>query len=170
MVRAGNPWFAWMVAAFCAAIPAIAQAASEDVPEDTEGVAEAESPIVWIGGVSEAEFPFITVVADGGTEQAGGWQAAGTTLRFVDGRGIFFSNAWSCQVFVWMPIRHAVHGVITPQKAAQVTAAASSSASTLVMHRRPHWIRASFCSDFATELETQLNTQMTGLGAKASAR
>ncbi|MDI3284581.1 hypothetical protein [Polyangium sp. 15x6] len=167
MVRAGKPWFAWMIAALCAAIPAIAQAAPEDVEEDTE---EAENPIVWIGGVSQAEFPFITVVADGGTDQAGGWQAAGATLRFVDGRSFFFSNAWSCQVFVWMPIRHAVHGVITQQKAAQVSAAAATTASTLVMQRRTDWIRASFCSDFATELETQLNTQMTGLGAKVSAR
>lgn len=171
MVRAGKPWFAWTVAAFCAAFPAIAQAAPEDVAEDTGEVAAAESAFTWIGGISEASFPFITVVADGGTDQAGGgWQAAGATLRFMDGRSIFFSNAWSCQVFVWMPIRHAVHGVITPQKAAQVTAAAASSASTVVMGRRPHWIRSSFCADFATELEKQMDTQMAGLGAKVSAR
>ncbi|MDI1451249.1 hypothetical protein [Polyangium sp. 6x1] len=170
MVRAGKRWFAWMIAAFCAAVPAMVQAAPEDDAEETEGVERAESPFVWIGGVSPASFPFITIVADGGTDQAGGWQAAGATLSFADRRSIFFSNSWSCQVFVWMPIRHAVHGAITPEKAAQVTAVAASGASTVVMHRRPHWYRASFCADFASELETQLDTQMKGLGAQVSAR
>jgi len=84
MVRAGKRWFAWMVAACCAAVSAIAQAASGDVEEETEEVADAESAFVGVGGFSAAYFPFVTIVPDDGAGSAGGWQSAMAVLNFVD--------------------------------------------------------------------------------------
>ncbi|MDC0749241.1 hypothetical protein [Polyangium mundeleinium] len=169
MVRAGKRWFAWMAAACCAAVSAIAQAAPEDVEEETEEVADAESAFVGAGGFSAALFRFVTIVQDDGTDKAGGWQAAATTLNFVDGRHLF-PQGWACQVYIGMPIRHSTHGVIPPQEAARVTAVAATNASTIVMHRRPQWLRALFCLEFEKELLAQLNMQKSGLGATVSAR
>ncbi|MDI1451247.1 hypothetical protein [Polyangium sp. 6x1] len=164
MVRSGKRWCAWMVAAVCAAVPAVVQAAPEDVEEERGEVAEAERAFVGVGGFSPALFQFFTTVPDDGRDPAGGWQAAATVLNFVDGRH-FFPQVWSCQVFVEVPIRHSMVGVITPQHAALRTAAAATNASRVVMHRRPQWVRALFCMEFATELQTQL-----GLGAKVRAQ
>lgn len=56
MVRYGKRWCAWSVAAFCAAVPAIAQAAPEDTDEETEEVGEAERAFVEAGAFSSAYF------------------------------------------------------------------------------------------------------------------
>jgi len=125
---------------------------------------------VGAGGFSAAYFSFVTIVQDDGTDIAGGWQAATATLNFVDVRNLLSPNAWSCQVVVGMPLRHSTHGVITPQKAALVTAAVATDVSRAVLHRRTQWLRALFCPVFATELEAQLNMWMTGLGAKVRAQ
>ncbi|TKD01224.1 hypothetical protein [Polyangium fumosum] len=170
MVRAGKRWFAWMVAACCAAVSAIAQAAPGDVEEETEEVADAESAFVGAGGFSAAYFPFVTIVADDGAGSAGGWQSAMAVLNFVDRRNLFSSNAWVCQVVVGMPIRHSVHGVITPQRAATVTAQAATSASSIVMKSQLNWLRATYCPAFAAELEAQLNMRMTRVGARVNAQ
>ncbi len=170
MVRMTRGWYSWVVAAAFAAIPSIAHATPEDVEEDTEEVAETESAFVGVGGYSAAAFPFVTIVPDDGTDVAGGWQAAVAMLSFYDGRGRIIPDAWSCQVFVGMPIRHTIHGVIIPPKAATVTAAAATDASRMVMHRQSKWLRATFCPAFAAELEAQLNMRMTRLGAKVRAQ
>lgn len=170
MVRSSKRWFAWMVAAFCAAVPAVAQAASEEVDEETEDVAEAESAFVEAGGFSASQFPFATIVQDDGTDIGGGWQAASTVLHFFDGRKLWAPNVWSCQVVVELPIRHSIHGGISPQKAAQVSAAAATVASTVVMRSRPTWIRATYCPAFAVEMTAQLNMLMARLGARVRAQ
>ncbi|MDI1476791.1 hypothetical protein [Polyangium sp. y55x31] len=170
MVRYGKRWCAWTVAAFCAAVPAIAQAAPEDTDEETEEVEEAERAFVEAGAFSPAYFQFVTVVADDGTGAAGGWQSALAVLNFVDNRRIFSMNAWSCQVVVGMPIRHSIHGVITPQRAAMVTAEAATAASSIVMRSQSSWLRATYCPAFATELEAQLNMRMTRVGARVNAQ
>jgi hypothetical protein len=117
------------------------------------------------GGFSPAIFKFVTSVPDDGTGKAGGWQEAVATLKFTDMRHLL-PDFWTCTIKVQMPIRAEKYGVITPDVAASMSAAASTTASVAVMHRQPKWIAAAYCVQFKDEMESTLNTTYPRLGAR----
>lgn len=58
-------------------------------------------------------------------------------------------------------------GVITPEHAAEMSAAAAAdAASSVVMHTQPTWIAALFCPKFAVQIMAELNS--LNLGAKVT--
>lgn len=130
--------------------------------------AEYERPVESIrGGFSPTVFKFVTIVPDDGQGKAGGWQEAIVTLKFSDGRQLP-ADRWTCTIRVGMPIRPEKYGVIAPAVAASMSAAASTTASVSVMHQRPLWIPAVYCIQFAKEVELNLNTTWSKLGAKVN--
>jgi hypothetical protein len=119
------------------------------------------------GGFSPSVFKFVTTVPDDGQGKAGGWQEATATLTFSDGRQVP-TLMWTCTIRVGMPIRPESYGVISPAVAASMSAAAATTASVAVMHRRPMWIPALYCIHFAKEVELNLKTTWSKLGAKVN--
>jgi hypothetical protein len=120
---------------------------------------------VQVGSFSSSVFKFVVTVPDDGKDKAGGWQEAVATLKFSDGRQLPTDN-WTCTIKVQMPIRPENYGIISPAVAASMSAAAATTASGAVMHRRPMWIPALYCIHFAKEFELTLNTTWSKLGAR----
>lgn len=120
---------------------------------------------VQVGSFSPSVFKFVVTIPDDGKDKAGGWQEAVATLNFSDGRQVP-TLMWTCTIKVGMPIRPENYGVISSAVAASMSAAAATTASKAVMHRRPMWIPALYCIHFAKEVESTLNTTWSKLGAK----
>jgi hypothetical protein len=116
-----------------------ASEAADDGEENGEAAEEVD--------FSASNFRFSTLVKDDGTGKAGGWQAASAVLKFGDWRGLV-PNFWQCPLTVGVPIRAEVAGHISPEYAAQITAAVASDASSEVMHSRPAWVGAAYCLEF----------------------
>lgn len=122
---------------------------------------------VQVGSFSSSVFQFVPIVPDDGQGKAGGWQEAIVTLLFSDGRQVP-TLRWTCKIRVGMPIRPENYGVISASVAASMSAAAATTASVAVMHRRPMWIPALYCIHFVKDVELTLNTTWTKLGAKVN--
>jgi hypothetical protein len=120
---------------------------------------------VQVGGFSPSIFKFVVTRPDDGKDKAGGWQEAVATMNFSDGRQLP-TDRWTCTIKVGMPIRPENYGVISSAVAASMSAAAATTASKAVMHRRPMWIAASYCIHFAKEVQLTLNTTWSKLGAR----
>jgi hypothetical protein len=112
-------------------------------------------------------FKFRVWVNDDGKGLGGGTQRASTVLEFVDTRSSWRNpDKWDCRITISMPIRHRTFGVISPERAAEISAAAAVAASTKVMHERPKWIAALFCPKFADQIMKELNS--VNLGARVT--
>lgn len=118
------------------------------------------------GGFSPSLFNFLTTIPYDGSV-AGGWQEATATLKFVDARQLL-PETWTCTIKVGMPIRPEKYGVLSAAVAASMSAAAATTASTAVMHRKPKWIAVAYCSEFATAVRVTLNATWPNLGARVS--
>ncbi len=93
------------------------------------------------------------------------------TLSFVDTRGSFLGKKWSCLVVVQLPIR-LNYVVITPARAAELTAVAADAAGSTVIHSQPSWpISVLFCKRFAEKMEEIFAKAPGGpFGARVTAR
>ncbi len=112
-------------------------------------------------------FKFGVWVNDDGKGSAGGSQRASTLLKFVDTRsGWTNADSWDCRITISMPIRHRTFGVISAERAAEISAAAAVAASTKMMNSRPKWIAALFCPRFARQIMDELNS--ANLGARVT--
>jgi hypothetical protein len=72
-------------------------------------------------------------------------------MKFGDSRHPFAPYFWQCPIAVGMPIRAELHGRISPQYAAQLTAEATHS----VMHSRESWLgqSAAYCNALREGME-----------------
>lgn len=112
-------------------------------------------------------FKFSVQVPDDHRGEGGGWQVASTVLSFSDWRSAWvIPDTWTCRVTIKVPIRHKSLGVISPEHAARMSAAAAVAASTKGMNQRPKWIAALFCPSFAAQIIAELSS--LNLGARVS--
>lgn len=95
-------------------------------------------------------FKFFPFVLDDHQGESGGAQRASAVLGFVDTRASYvFPDRWSCRVTVDLPIRLR-YSVITPDRAAELTAVVADAAGSAVLHSQPRWqITGLFCKRFA---------------------
>ncbi len=137
-----------------------------DVPPKPQGAGEPQSfDCNAIGAYSPSLFKFKTTLVDDGEGVAGGAQQAATSLDFLDGRQTP-PQAWACPLTVELPIRTSTRGVISPSKAADMSAEAATLASSLVMHSRDSWIPASFCLNFKPVMKKTMAALYPGCGAR----
>jgi len=124
-------------------------------------------PALAIGRFSPSVFKFVTTVPDDGKEDSTGWQQASAELNFVDTRSVI-PRAWSCRVRIGMPLRTSALGRISPESAAEMSANIATDASGNVMHRRPEWLTAEFCSAFKDEMLSLFAGRHPRLGARVN--
>lgn len=118
-----------------------------------------------IGAYSPSQFKFKTTVPDDGEGLGGGAQQAATSLDFIDGRQTP-PQAWSCSLTVELPIRTSTRGVISPSKAADMSAESATLASGILMHSRDSWLPASFCIKFKEGMQKTMAALYPGCGAR----
>lgn len=119
--------------------------AQESPPLERTG--EVETPF------DASVFKFGVWVRDDGTDVSGGWQGATASLGFRDTRESILGHSWTCVTTVQLPIRLR-NVVISPDRAAQMTAEAADVASSFVMHSQPSWpLAVLFCKQFAAKME-----------------
>lgn len=130
------------------------------------GPCEAKCLAVGMGSFAPAAFKFTTTVTDNGEGKAGGWQVATSSLDFVRWTSLI-PEYWSCTVSVGMPLRTEVHGTISAQTAATITAGVATLASTNVRKSNPDLPPGIFCSKFKAEMASIFGaTPLTSYGAK----
>jgi hypothetical protein len=109
-----------------------------------------------------SNFKFVTIVADDGSDLAGGWQEANSSLIFGHNIGIMVI----CPVRIGMPLRAEVMGKISPSLAASYSAdVANAAAGKLWPTDLPQGI---FCANLKTEIATQFKEKYKALGAKVN--
>lgn len=142
-----------------------------NVPPTPQGAGDSTPPdCVGVGTYSSSLFKFTTTLADDGTDVGGGYQeATASNVKFVDGRQDP-PAAWTCKVWVGMPIRTAKHGTISPEKAAEMAADVLTTTATPTMHSRDTWIPALFCSQLGPNMVKVFGSLYKGLGASAKAQ
>jgi hypothetical protein len=115
-------------------------------------------------------FKFSVLVIDDGKGLGGGSQRASTVLQFVDARESWLNqNRWNCRVTIDMPIRHRLYGIITPERAAELSADVADVASSSVMNSQPQWIGGLFCKRFADKMTALFTTAPGGsFGARVT--
>lgn len=116
-------------------------------------------------------FKFAVWVPHDGRDSGGGWQRAIATLHFTDTREELFGKNWTCLVVAELPIRRS-YQVITPDRAAELTALAADSAGSTVIHSQPSWpVSVIFCKRLAEGMAGILNHLPGGpTGARITAQ
>ena len=109
-------------------------------------------------------FHFVTKIPDDGEGEGGGYQEAQTTLRIVDTR-YMIPPIYACPVVVGMGIRTKKDGVVTPARAARISAAVATRASKVV-HQRDVWVKELLCSTIIKGMEDIFNADFGTLGAR----
>jgi hypothetical protein len=92
-----------------------------------------------------SHFPFVIIVADDGTDKAGGWQAAKANLPFQKFDAPITLITWYCPITIGMPIRHSARGYISPATAATMSANVTNSVTSRMDFDLPQGI---FCDRF----------------------
>lgn len=118
---------------------------------------------ITVPSFKPAEFPFVTMIPDDGTDKAAGWQAARANLKFTR---IVLPNLkvieWYCPFTVGMPLRTELKGVITSAQAATISAAVANSVVASMDFGLPQGI---FCHQFVDKMKTTFPTMYPGYGA-----
>ncbi len=142
-----------------------------EVTPAPQGAGDSTPPdCVGIGTYSSSLFKFVTTVADDGEDAAGGYQeATASSVKFVDGRQEP-PAAWTCKVWVGMPIRTVKFGTISPEKAAEIAADVLTAAASPTMHNRDSWVPGLFCSQLGTGMVAAFGSLYKGLGGSAKAQ
>ncbi|WP_437567673.1 hypothetical protein [Sorangium sp. So ce542] len=108
-----------------------------------------------------SDFRFVTIVADDGTDKAGGWQEAKAGLTFHRGA----AGVAACFLRIGMPIRNHIWGTISPDSAAmhsaEVTNAVANHMEASGRFELPPGI---FCSEFHTNVKKMFKEQYKNLG------
>ena len=121
---------------------------------------------VEMGSYSSSLFKFSTTIADDGKDVGGGYQeATANSIKFVDGRQDP-PAAWTCKIWVGMPLRTEKLGKISAERAAEIAAGALTDASVFTMHNKPVWVPGAFCKQLAADM-VQIFSK--GYGVKGAA-
>jgi hypothetical protein len=100
----------------------------------------------------------------------GGYQeATAGSVKFVDTRQ-YPPNAWTCGVTVKMPLRTAVFGKVSAERAAEIASNVLTDASSITMHSRSSWMQALFCKQLGKDMNKIFKYAYECLGASASAQ
>jgi hypothetical protein len=91
-----------------------------------------------INGFSRSVFKFAVIIPDNGEGKGGGWQQATATLDFYRWTTTILPESWTCTITVGMPMRTAVFGPISAQRAANMTATVATTASFEVTNNTPN--------------------------------
>lgn len=118
-----------------------------------------------VGMFSPSLFKFVTIVADDGTMEPGGWQEAGGTFNFVDTQD---SRSYSCSIKVGMPLRTAAQGKISHAMAADMSATVMTFAGPTVMHQKTSWVTAQFCEAVRAEMTKLFDEGWPKLGERVT--
>lgn len=118
-----------------------------------------------VNGFSPTLFKFATTVPDDGTGEAGGWQVASASLKFVRWTSVL-PEPWACPVTIGMPLRTSVNGTVSPGYAATIAAGVATQASSSLMKISPDLPSGVFCSKLKPAMQSLLNVQYPTIGAK----
>lgn len=106
--------------------------------------------------LEDAIFTFSVTENDDGLGESGGRQRASTVVKFVSTlsaqMGVIGKTRWDCPTTIEMPLRQRVYGLISPERAAQWSAAIAMAASNDVLKSHPGCTGAPFCRRFAEEM------------------
>jgi hypothetical protein len=110
-----------------------------------------------------SSFTFVTIVADDGTSEPGGWQEAKAGLIFGSGT----EGIAACVVRIGMPLRTKVFGRISPGTAATYSAnVANETADYMYENGGRDLPPGVFCESFKTGMRDRFDKQYKGLGAR----
>lgn len=112
-------------------------------------------------------FKFVTIVADDGTSDPGGWQEATANLRIVR-INVIIPETWFCPVKVGMPLRTTVNGTISSGYAASVSAEIANKAATKVRREEPDLPQGIFCLRIYTNMKSFFSSDYKTLGARVN--
>jgi hypothetical protein len=112
-------------------------------------------------------FHFITKIPDDGRGEGGGYQEARAVLRIVDSTGsIILPRIYNCPVVVGMGIRTKTEGVVTPERAAEVTAGVATYVTNRTYHKQKEWVTAQLCNEILAGMQLVFAEHHGGLGAR----
>lgn len=133
---------------------------------ECNGACQSKCPPAGVNGFSSAVFKFTTTVPDDGSGEAGGWQVAAATLKFV--RWItLVRETWTCSITVGMPLRTVATGTISAANAATITAGVATQASKTVMGIKPPLPAGIYCLKLKSEMASLFaSPQYKPFGAK----
>ncbi len=141
-----------------------------DVDPQPQDAADQPPPgCLSTGLYSPSLFKFVTIVADNGVSEPGGWQEAVATISVVDTRQDPTVEL-TCNMTVGMGLRTTLRGVISASSAASMTAVVLSQAASDTVHSRPSWIRALYCPALATQMLKLFGEAYAGTGVRISAK
>ncbi|MEZ4294770.1 MAG: hypothetical protein R3B70_07315 [Polyangiaceae bacterium] len=123
---------------------------------------------IGVGAFSPSVFNFMTTLPDDGTDKGGGWQVATATLKFARISGLL-PESWSCTVTVGMPLRTALHGKVSAESAASISAAVATQASANVRKSEPELPPGVFCIKLIAQMDAIFRAEpLKSYGARAT--
>lgn len=139
-----------------------------DVAPEPQGAGDSPSPAdcASVGQFSPSLFKFVTIVADDGTSEPGGWQEASGTFGFDDTQDP--PRSYSCSIKVGMPLRSAAQGKISHAMAADMSATVLSFAGHTVIRQKSAWVTAQFCDALRTEMTKLFDEGWPKLGERVT--
>ena len=141
-----------------------------DAPSPKPLDASQPPPCEEIFSYSASLFTFKTTIADDGKDGAGGYQeATASNVKIVDGRQDP-PAAWSCSVWVGMPIRPEKYGTISASRAAEIAADVLTTTASLTLKSRDAWIPGLYCKQLGVDMTKVFAAAYPGLGASARAQ
>lgn len=112
-----------------------------------------------------SEFPFVTIVADDGTDKGGGWQEAKANLEFIK---VVFPRSvtrWKCRITIKMPLRTEKMGKISPSLAATMSEGITNMVMLGMDFELPQGI---FCDVFRTGVKATFKATYPFLGSSVT--
>lgn len=110
-------------------------------------------------------FKFVTIIADDGKDQGGGWQEAVVNLKIRRWTG-WAPESWECPVNIGTPLRSLANGKISPEIAANASAEVATEASDVIMTGSPSMPQGIFCLKLREMMNAMLPKIIAGSTVK----
>ena len=112
---------------------------------------------------SPSEFPFVTIVKDDGTGNAGGWQEAKVNLEFINAIVPRSVTKWYCDFTIGMPLRPEMMGKISAKGAADLSVEITEDVASGMNYDLPS---VNFCADFIIKARAAFVYKYPYLGSR----
>ncbi|MEO7596082.1 MAG: hypothetical protein ABI134_33040, partial [Byssovorax sp.] len=112
---------------------------------------------------SPSEFPFVTIVKDDGTGDAGGWQEAKANLEFINAIVPRSVRKWYCDFIIGMPLRPEMMEKISAKRAADLSVEITEDVAKGMNYDLPS---VPFCADFMIKARAAFKSKYPYLGAR----
>lgn len=109
-----------------------------------------------------SDFPFVTIVADDGTDKGGGWQEAKANLEFIKVIVPIRVIKWKCPIAIGMPLRTEKMGKISPSLAATMSEGITNMVMLGMDFELPQGI---FCDRFVEGVKVTFKATYPKLGS-----